>query len=579
MKKLFGSFPCLVLIVLACAAACSAQAPAVFFSDLNSAPNAGGETVSGYSGAYVTVYGNYFGSNPTVSLNGVNCVRLVSAPTTWRWYQKLTIQLGSSCTSGSLVVTAGGQSSNPLSLTVTSGHIYFVSTSGNDSNAGSFASPWRTIPHAVQKAGASAGNIVYVESGVNQTADDGQGWDAAITLRQEYCKGTPVQMDAIVAYPGATVQIGPSSSSSPSYGLRSTDFTASGGACGGSWTFAGINFRGLYPTGLAGGDTWRYVGNDVTNPQASSASSGAAFETSQATHVQVLGSYFHDLNVGDTDRLQQGVYFSTDSNHAELGWNEIYNVYGRAGLQIHSSPIASGTGYAMYDLVIHDNEFHHIREEGILVDTVDPSKGPVQVYNNLVYDAGFDGAGTALYRAVSSDFDTSHGVGTGTVEWFNNTVYCQGGNGCWSSSFEVNQGQALVDDVRNNLLYSSGSGKPYWTPSVSSDNSICPSNATPSQCPNFRGTNNLVYGAGSATFTLILANNINQNPLFVTLGSDFELQPSSPAVGAGTSGSPNASYDVNGLLRPATPAIGAYEVSGAVSTKPNPPTGLTATVN
>jgi len=554
------------------------QTPVLFFSDLQNGPNTGGESISGYSGAYVTLYGNYFGSSQgssTATLNNLSCLRVVSWGTTWRWYQKIVVQLGPSCTSGNFVVSVGGNASNATPFTVNTGNIYYVSSSGSDSNSGSFASPWATIPHAVQTAGTGAGNIIYVGNGVSQTADDGQGWDAALTLRTEDCKGTASQMDAVLAYPGATVQIGPSTAKSPSNGLRTTDFTAGGGACGGHWTFAGITFRGMTAVGLSGGDTWRMVGNDISNPQNSSGSGGAAFETSQATHVSVLGDYFHDLNLNDTDRLEQGVYFSTDSNHTELGWSEIYNVWGRAGLQIHSSPIASGTGYAMFDLKIHDNLFHHIKEEGILVDTVDPSQGPVQVYNNVVYDANFDGGGTALYRAVSSDFDTSHGAGSGTVEWFNNTVYCQNA-GCWSSSFEVAQGQSLTDDVRNNLLYSNS--QTYWNPGISRSGSQCSPGATAAQCPNFKGTNNLVYGAGTPTFTAILANNVNLNPNFVTLGSNFQLQAGSPAIGAGITTAPLATYDVDGLARPSPPSIGAYEVAAGTVVKLNPPTNLTATV-
>ena len=169
-------------------------------------------------------------------------------------------------------------------------------------------------------------------------------------------------------------------------------------------------------------------------------------------------------------------------------------------------------------------------------------------------------------------------MGTGTIDWFNNTVYCQGGTGCWSSSFEVHQGQALIDRVPNNVGYAV-SGKPYWTPSVSANNSICPSNATPWQCPNFAGSNNLAYGNRAATYTAILSNNVNQDPLFVALGSNFQLQSGSLAIGSGTNSSLAASHDMDGLLRSASPSIGAYELSGAVSTKPNPPTVLTATVN
>jgi hypothetical protein len=47
--------------------------------------------------------------------------------------------------------------------------------------------------------------------------------------------------------------------------------------------------------------------------------------------------------------------------------------------------VGAGNGYAMYDIIIHDNVIHDIAGEGILIDTVDPSKGPVQVYNNIMW--------------------------------------------------------------------------------------------------------------------------------------------------------------------------------------------------
>src|ERR1700746_2680208 len=58
----------LVALLLAVSVASSgtqayAQAPQIFFSDLDSGPNAGGESVSGFAGAYVTLYGNFFGAS------------------------------------------------------------------------------------------------------------------------------------------------------------------------------------------------------------------------------------------------------------------------------------------------------------------------------------------------------------------------------------------------------------------------------------------------------------------------------------------------------------------------------------
>jgi hypothetical protein len=69
-----------------------AQAPVLFFSDLSSGPNTGGENGNG---AYVTIFGNYFGASQgisTATAGGramVNCKVWGAA---WLWYQKLTCQ-------------------------------------------------------------------------------------------------------------------------------------------------------------------------------------------------------------------------------------------------------------------------------------------------------------------------------------------------------------------------------------------------------------------------------------------------------------------------------------------------------
>ena len=51
-----------------------------------------------------------------------------------------------------------------VSLFAQSGATYYVSTSGSDSNAGTYSSPWRTIQHAADFV--SAGATVYVLGGV-----------------------------------------------------------------------------------------------------------------------------------------------------------------------------------------------------------------------------------------------------------------------------------------------------------------------------------------------------------------------------------------------------------------------------
>jgi hypothetical protein len=98
-----------------------------------------------------------------------------------------------------------------------------------------------------------------------------------------------------------------------------------------------------------------------------------------------------------------------------------------------------------------------------------------------------------------------------------------------------------------------------------------------------------MYGAGVATFPNIFTNSINSDPLFAnTAGFDFHLQSGSPAIGVGlttivdhTGGySVQApTYDIDGRVRPSPPSLGAYEYASGSSNVPNPPTGLTATVN
>jgi hypothetical protein len=567
-------------------------APVIFFSDLTQGPASGNSdaTYSTNGGAYVTLYGNFL-SSPTVTLNGASCLTIVSQPSTWMWYQRMVVQLQSTCTSGNFVVTTSSGSSNGLPFSVGSGQIYFVSSSGNDANSGTFASPWKTIPNAVQNAGAHAGNIIYVENGVSATADDGQGWSAAVTMRIQWCQGTTTSPTALVAYPGATVQIGPSSpSTTPSFGVRGTDSTAGGGACGGNWTIAEMNLRGVQPVLTGGGANWRWVGNDLTNPQGTNAGQYGAFETSQTTNTAFYGNNAHDLNGSSNNSETQGVYFSTDSNGIDMGWNRVYNVTGCRGVQIHSSPIGGSTGQPMYNISIHDNEVHDTLCDGIIVDTIGPSQGPVSVYNNVVYNAGKgpqnpDGGGIFSCINVQNTGD-NNGTGSGTAEVFNNSTFACGTNATASDAGEdadlVNNCEApapnLFMHVRNNMTYSVTtsvwpSGVPYFGVGCNAG--------------QLYGTNNLAYGAGTPASISSITGTVNVNPSIASTSTpDLHLtSASSPAVGAGTSISITP-YGVNwtgrdhdGLVRPSPPSIGAYEFTAGqgqgATGAPNPPTDLT----
>jgi hypothetical protein len=547
-------------LLLGTSLACAQSAPVIFFSDLTSAPNSHGESVGGFSGAFVTLYGNFLGSSQgssTVTLNGEKCLRVVSWGTPWLWYQKIVVQLGSHCSSGNFVITVNGAASNPLPFAVENGHTYFVSPEGNDHSSGSFVRPWKTIPHAVQVAGVGAGNVIYVKNGVNQPSDDGQGWRTALLLRTEWCKGTATQPNALVAYPNATVVIG--TTSGPESAIRSTGASGGGGACPGSWTFAGLQLRGgsmgINLNGqseTAPSRNWRIIGNDISCPNGNGAT--ACLATSDSSDLVVLGNNFHDIGrAGPPTASAQyhGVYFSTDTNRVDFGWNIIANVHGCRGLQLYSTG-----GYNLYDYSIHDNVIHDTQCDGIVLANTNPSRGPMSVFNNVIYNAGQGpnnpertGAWHCIYLAAS----TNRGpAGQGTVRVFNNTMYNCGGFRTppygHSSGAVRNEGRDQVKlDLENNIFFQLNPSAPYF------DNQ----NPLPD---GIYGRNNIMYGIGKPPESNFIVGTIYGNPDFVNPGADFHLaSPHSPANRAGTQTSPIVANDHDGIRRGPPPAIGAYE--------------------
>jgi hypothetical protein len=577
----------LLAILTLSGSALFAQAPVLFYSDITSGPSTGGENGNG---AYVTIYGNYFGpsqGSSTVTAGGgamVNC-KVWGAATFW--YQKLTCQLGSQAASGNLVVTVSGQSSNALPFTVAAGNIYFVSTTGSDSNAGNFTAPWLTLLKA--RDTMQPGDITYAMNGVTQSTDDGTGWDSAFLLSGEdqgtWCSATGSPR-ALVAYPGATVTIGNATGGAPDWGLRTSD-------CQGNYVLAGISFRGQFPGELGGGSNYRIIDSDITCPYSVGSGGGSCFETSQATYIYFYGNHVYNAGATNASSLFQGVYFSTDSNYVDMGWNLVEEVHGCRGVQVHSSPLGSGgpsdpTGHDQYSISIHDNTIHDTQCDGLIVDTVNPSEGPVTIYNNLIYNAGEgpnnpqDSGG---WNCINIPGSTANGpAGSGTVEIFNNTLYACGtftsppyenaNNGIAENGNEALGAPPIYVESINNLIYSVNtsvypSGVPYFTILAPVTESVC---SKLQICPWLFGTNNLLWGAGSPILNLTeIVASVNANPQVVSTSTpDMHLTAGSPAIGAGAVigsisvfGTNNTARDQDGLLRPAVPSIGAYELNGA----------------
>jgi hypothetical protein len=551
----------LPLMMLSIGAFSQSVPPTVFFTDLTSGPNTGGEN---NNGTILTIYGRNFGATrgtSTVTVGGGQVAAYLvwgghsKAATTAAQLETISVAIGSGASSGTVSVTTGGGPSNCADsldnchFTVRSGNIRCVSTSGNDANSGNFPSScWGTVAGA--KNSLAPGDIAYVENGVNQTSVDNYNADLAITGNN--C--TAASPCALVAYPGAVSTIG---STSTAYGVRTPAVSGNKDY----WTLAGFNIAGIAGLDLVSVTGWRVINNSFNCPQGSGES--ACMHTDTTTQYRFYGNYVHDVGdqAGSIDKFYHGVYFTTNSNHIWAAWNEVAPNPTKQTTQggCRAIQFFSTGGANQFDLHVHDNWIHDAICDGINFSTVDPSQGTVEAFNNIVYHVGTgpDPAnGSSNYSCV-----VSGGGGSGKTLVYNNTFYDCGSRATSDAGALDPTGPSIT--ATNNITYQL-SGESYINPNASGS--------------MLSGSNNIWFGASSSVISGLVGN-ILSDPLLVTAGTNFTLQASSPAIGAG-SASQHSTFDFNGGPRPSPPSVGAYEFAAASSIqRPNPPTGLTVTVN
>lgn len=523
--------------------------PTLFFTDLVSGPSSGGEPVSGFAGAYVTIYGNSFGAtqgSSTVTLNGSSCLRVVSWGVPWLWYQKIVVQLGSTCSSGSLSVTTTSGASNNLPFTVTAGNIYFASPSGSDSNTGTSANPFQTITKCKNAVGP--GGICYVENGANDTGTE--NYSASVVLGTACTNSSPC---ALVAYPGASSTIGNNSNT------RGLLACANLNGCSNAayWVVAGFTLQGSQMgADIDGVSNHRLVGNVITCPNVGDGTEAGCLQTEAgANFVTMYGNEVK--NVGAGGKLYHWVYLGADGHDLTFGWNSVHDANpssgdGRGGCR--GVQIYNGSGNS-YNISVHDNTVYNIRCDGLNPQSVDPTQGFVYIYNNVVYHVGTgpdpDGA-LANYACLFLG-----GSGSGALV-YQNTFYDCGSRGGSSSGILT---PSISMTSYNNIAVAVGSEQ--YVSGTGSASSLL-------------GSKNLWSGAGSGPSQT--SGNVNADPLFVSASSaNFHLQSSSPAIGVGSI-LQLTPYDHDGLPRSNPPSIGAYEFQSGSATKPNAPTIISIVV-
>lgn len=598
MKRIFiaNKMACraVVLLVLmavvmgAGVASAQTQPPQIFFTDLDSGPNAGGENVGGTAGAYVTIYGNFFGSpqgTSTVTWNGLNCLRVVPATGSYAgwgapyfWYQRIIVQIGSGCTAGTgnFVVTVNGKASNGFPFAVrATGRSFFVATTGSDTNAGSAASPFKTITRC--RNALAAGDTCYIGDGVKATAVD--NYDSTLALSSGGTAGNPI---AFVAYPGATATLG---NSTITYGLRVPNISVSANFV----TIAGLFFS---PSDQAmdatNSNNWRVVGNNFQCPRANG--QNGCFTTHEISIIKFYGNETTNVGPVAASKQQHAVYFSSDTNHVDMGWNFVHNNNSCRAVQFHSSPLGGGgasdpTGHNQFDLSVHDNLIHDDPCDGIEFATVDPSQGRVEAYNNVIYHVGIgpdpaDGEGDYSCIRVAGITNTGP-AGGGTVEIYNNTLRDCGphpGTINKSGAFIVDGGNtALITNLRNNIVHQNAGE--FWANGGKA-------------LPTTTGSTNLWWGSNQPLPTQTTSN-INADPLFLDLAlNNFHIQSTSPAKDVGITISSANTYKSflpwngdpegsDGVSRPQGTSydLGALEFFTGSDLRPAPPSNLIVTVH
>ena len=299
-------------------------------------------------------------------------------------------------------------------------------------------------------------------NGVSQTALNSAS--ASLAIAKGGTSSAPI---ALVAYPGATATIG--SSTGQQFGIRTT-------AAASNWVLSGLTLRGsLSALAVANSANWRVIGNDISCPNGSG--TGSCIAVSALSNGIFYRNLVHDSgSTTSVSKLYQAVQFDTGSNGIDFGWNEIANTRSCRALQFYSDTTA------LFNLTVHDNLIHDARCDGINFATIDPVRGAVTAYNNVIYRVG---TGPAP-GGIESSYACLKVAGTNSaaVQVKGNTLYdCGGRRNADSGAVYATASVSLVNNIISLL-----SGESYL--------------AANSTAGMLGGSNNLFFGAGRFQLSL-----------------------------------------------------------------------------
>jgi hypothetical protein len=401
--------------------------------------------------------------------------------------------------------------------------VYYVATTGSDSNPGTIDKPWLTIQHAVDIV--IAGDTVYIRAGtyherVQALSGNGGGSNKGYIAYRNYPNET-------VILDGTGIAL---SHGEGLFYIRASNYIR----------VSGLRVENSNSTGIFVGNANNVIVEN--NYTYNSASSGVGIWGS--SYVTAIGNEISAANMSGSEEN-----ISIDSsNNVEVAYNSVHNggpsSSGGEGINIKNGS---------HDIKVHNNIVHDQPKLAFGVDAWTAHTYNLEIYNNIAYNAphGF---------IVSSE----QGGALDHVKVYNNVAYNINGDGFsfpnWTGTKD---GHMSYITFINNDSYNNSTG--FLSRTINIDNVVISNNIfsgnrtqiTLQSEANITIDHNLFYGNTSSHLG---TNYIVGNPMFVNAPADFHLQAGSPAIDAGTS--LNApSFDFDGVRRPQGSGydIGAYE--------------------
>lgn len=429
-----------------------------------------------------------------------------------------------------------------LCCQLASGATYYVSTTGNNGNVGSEASPWLTISNAVRTDKISAGDTVLVRGGTYQE----KGF--TVTSSQ-FPSGTGAGSETTLKnYPGEIPILKFDDGDDSCFLLFHQSYPKT------RLKFEGLtfDFGNLSPTSSRSGFTVR-SGSELTW-------TNCIFTNAWSQTVQMLGlGYREGAKAGVSNAVVEGCTFAN--------WNQ-------------GSTTPSYAPHAIYFGVINDVGIrrNHFRSRS----TLDGDSSAIHIY-----DAGASPAG--WMNGITIEDNTLDVDDVGMFVWYATNAVVRNNVGYSASTtrpnldftythhsiFELNTlygglqvlrtltyGTTGTNVVRDNILRGGGT---YDIQMLCTETN--------------RFTNNVV-GASKVSVTAqqIVVGNITDDPEFSGTTTNLALMPTSPIIGAGIGGN-TVTDDILGVDRPSPPTPGAYDFPTALPppppTNPSPPDGFT----